>query len=180
MTVTSHVQGERKGGGWRGRQGRRRIALLGLLVCLGGLATAYGLEFIAGMEPCPLCMLQRLALVGVGCAFLASALHAPGRVGGLVYGGLVGLSAGLGASVAGRHLWLQSLPPDQVPACGPGFDFLLSAFPLQEALSLILEGSGQCAEVEKVFGVTLPAWTFGAFVLIAAVGMWGHWRADRA
>ena len=163
----------------RGRHGRRVVALAGFAACVSGLLAAYGLEFIGGMEPCPLCILQRVALFGLGVVFLASAIHAPGRLGGRIYGVLLVVAAGVGAGIAGRHLWLQSLPPDQVPACGPGLDFLLAAFPLQDALSLVLQGSGQCAEVEKVLGVTLPAWTLGAFLLLGLGGLWGHWRAER-
>lgn len=166
-------------GALRGRRGRRLVAYAGFGICVAGLLTAYALEFIGGMEPCPLCILQRLALAGLGLVFLASAVHAPGRLGGRIYGGLVALAAATGAGIAGRHLWLQSLPPDQVPACGPGLDFLLAAFPLQDALSMVLQGSGQCAEVEKVLGVTLPAWTLAAFLLIGLGGVWGHWRTER-
>ncbi|MCP1674945.1 disulfide bond formation protein DsbB [Natronocella acetinitrilica] len=154
---------------WRRLRGAN---MLGFLACAGLLGGAYYLEFVVGMEPCPLCILQRLAMFALGIVFLLAVVHGPRGRGRFGYAFLILLSAGTGAAIAVRHLWLQSLPPDQVPACGPGLDFMVEAFPLQEVLMMVLEGSGECAEVETLFGVTLPGWTLAAFVIVGLYGFW--------
>ena len=83
----------------------------------------------------------------------------------------IGLAALSGVGLAGRHLWLQSLPPDQVPACGPGLDYMLGMFPLSEVFAMVLSGSGECAEVDTVFGLSIPLWTLFAFVLNGVLGV---------
>mgnify|MGYP000940838459 CR=1 FL=1 len=110
--------------------------------------------------------------------FLIAGVHAPAAIGRWVYGGLSFLVAAIGAGVAGRHVWLQSLPPDQVPACGPGFDYMIDAFPLSKALSMIFTGSGECAEVDWQFlGLSMPWWTLIAFI---GLGVWALLAAAAA
>lgn len=142
---------------------------LGLVACVLILAGAYGLEWIAGMEPCPLCMVQRLVFVGMALVFLVAFLHGSAGWGRFVYAGLTTLIAASGVAVAGRHLWLQSLPPDEVPVCGPGFDYMVDTFGFLETVPMVLAGSGECAEVHTVLGITLPGWTLAAYVLL---GLW--------
>jgi disulfide bond formation protein DsbB len=85
---------------------------------------------------------------------------------------LVVLSAGIGAVIAGRHVWLQQLPADQVPTCGPGLNFILENFPLSQAIDMVLRGSGECADVMWTFlGLSIPAWTLVAFVLMILAGL---------
>jgi disulfide bond formation protein DsbB len=100
---------------------------------------------------------------------LVAAIHGPSGWGNRVYGALIILVAGTGAAIAGRHLWLQSLPADQIPECGPTLDYILEAFPLNKALQLVLHGSGECAKVEWQFlGLSIPGWTlitFSGFIL---------------
>jgi len=161
--------------------GRRWLNALGLAACLGGLVVALLLEHVVGLEPCPLCILQRAALMALGVVFLIALLHGPGLLAGRWYAALLLLVAGAGAAVAARHLWLQQLPPERVPACGPGLDFLLDAFPLREALMLVFQGSGECAEVHTVLGLSLPGWTLLAFVALAAYGVWANaWPRARS
>ena len=97
-----------------------RESATGLLACAGLMAYALYAQHVLGLEPCPLCIFQRVAVIGLGLVFALAALHGPGRTGRRVYGVLLALAAAAGAGVAGRHLWLQTLPPDRVPACGPG------------------------------------------------------------
>ena len=149
---------------------------LGLLAGLLILAGAYGLEWIAGMEPCPLCMVQRLVFVGMALVFLVAFLHGSASWGRFVYAGLSTLIAASGVAVAARHLWLQSLPPEEVPACGPGLDYMVDAFGFLETVPMVLAGSGECAEIHPVLGLTLPGWTLGAYVLLA---LWALWTARR-
>ncbi len=144
----------------------------GVLVIAGLLGFSAYQQFVLGLEPCPLCVFQRLAFVAVGLVCLLGLLHGPRRLFGVVYGVLMLLFAGIGAGIAGRHIWLQNLPPDQVPACGPGLDYLLEVFPLMEAVRLILGGSGECAEVQwRFLGLGIPAWALVWFLLLGLVAL---------
>ena len=157
----------------------RLLNALGFLICAGGLGFAYYAQFYLGLEPCPLCIFQRLALLAVGLAFLAAALHNPRGWGAKVYGVLVGLTAGVGASIAARQIWLQHLPPDKVPRCGPSLDYMLEAFPLTETIREVLTGSGECAKVDLLLGVSVPIWTLLLFLGVGTVGVVGNWRLRR-
>jgi disulfide bond formation protein DsbB len=123
---------------------------------------AYALysQHFLGLEPCPLCIFQRVAVISLGVLFLIAAIHSAGRVGRWIYAALL-LSVSLaGSAVSARHVWLQNLPPDQVPSCGPGLDFMLDTFPFTEVLNMVLSGSGECAEISWSFlGLSMPAWT---------------------
>src|SRR6266568_2372064 len=138
----------------------RRVGnLAGFLLCAGMLAFGYYLQFIVGLEPCPLCIVQRILLFAVGVAFLVAALHHPaGRLGA-------------------RLLWLQHLPPEKRPACGPALDYLLSAFGPIEGLSRVLRGSGECGVVDwTLLSFSIPEWTLAAFVAFA---VWAVFLARR-
>jgi len=157
----------------------RRIGnLAGFLACAGMLAFGYYLQFVGGLEPCPLCIIQRILLLAVGVAFLAAVLHHPaGRLGAGLYGGVIAFIAAIGIAVAGRHVWLQYLPPDKRPACGPALDYLLSAFGLIEGLGRVLRGSGECGAVDwTLLSFSIPEWTFAAF---AAFSVWAVFLALR-
>jgi len=156
---------------------RRALNLGGAAVCAALLACAYYMQFGMGLEPCPLCILQRLAVIALGLALLgAGVLGAEGRA-RIAWTGMIGLSAGGGLLVAGRHVWLQSLPPDQVPACGPGLDYLIDALPLFDALEEAFHGSGECARIDwTLLGLSLPVWTLMAFIVLGAVGLWNNLR----
>jgi disulfide bond formation protein DsbB len=152
-------------------QNRRVLNLAGFIGCAGLMAYALFAQHGMQLEPCPLCILQRLAVIALGLIFLLAAVQNPGRVGAAVYAVLLALVTVAGAGVAGRHVWLQNLPPDKVPACGPGLDFMLEAFPLAEALQMVLSGSGECAEVSwSLLGLSMPAWVL---IAISAAGLYG-------
>lgn len=160
---------------------RRGLNLLGAAVCAGMMAFALYAEHGLGLEPCPLCVLQRMAVMGTGLVFLLAAVHNPGNTGARLYGLLIALVAAVGAGVAGRHMWLQGLPPDEVPACGPGLDYMLDAFPLLEALDMIFTGSGECAEVKwRMLGLTMPTWVLIGCLGLAVAGLLGNWLLRRA
>ena len=113
-----------------------------------------------GLEPCPLCWLQRFGFMGAGLVSLLAFLHGPRGFGNRVYGLLLIVAAGAGLAVAGRQLWLQSLPADQVPACGPSVDYMLEVLPWFEVLQTALKGTGDCAEVVwRFLGLSIPGWT---------------------
>jgi len=128
-----------------------------------GTALIY-FQHVLQLEPCPLCIFQRVVVIALGMVFLVATLHNPSGPGVRVYGALVTLVATTGAGIAGRHVWLQNLPPDQVPDCGPGLDYILEVFPVGEALRMVLHGSGECAQVLwRFLGLTIPGWTLVAF-----------------
>ena len=146
---------------------------LGFLVCGGLIAFALYLQYYQNQDPCPLCLLQRVGYMALMAIFLVAALHGPGRVGAMIYGGLLVIVAGIGAAIASRHVWLQHLPPDRVPECGPGLEFMIRRFPLYQALEKIFSGTGQCAEGAWTFlGLTIAGWSLLWFVLIAAFAVY--------
>ena len=146
----------------------RGLFLFGFLFCASMLAIAGYFQFIDHLEPCPLCVLQRLFTLLVGLVMLVAVLHNPKKVGIRIYGLLAGVVALIGVAISARHVWLQNLPVDQVPSCGPGLNFIVDNFPLNEALNMVLEGSGECAEVLWTFiGISIPGWTLAAFSLLA-------------
>ena len=162
---------------WRSR---RALNGGGFLVCLGGLGFAYYAQYGIGLEPCPLCIFQRLALFALGLVFLAAALHDPRGWGAKLYGVLLGLTAAVGVGVAIRHAWLQSLPPEEVPLCGPGLDYMLETLPLAEAIREVLSGSGECAEIDwTLLGLSMPWWTLLLFLGLGVLGVLGNWRLRR-
>lgn len=146
-----------------------RVAfLLIVLLCGGSLGFGIYLEIVQGLEPCPLCMIQRLFFAGAGLLGLLAAVHGPARTGSRVYSAFIGLSALAGGGVAGRQVWLQHLPPDQVPQCGPGFDYLMDTYPMLEALAKILRGSGECADTGgwSFLSLSIAEWALGLFVVL--------------
>lgn len=158
--------------------------LLGFLACAGMISFALYLQHFEGQEPCPLCILQRVAWIALGGVFLVAAIHGPARVGALVYGALLFLVAGVGAAIAARHVWLENLPRDQVPACGPDLDYMLRQFPLSETLRRVLSGTGECAEVGWTFlGLSIAGWSLvwlvlmGAFAALLTVIAWRRARS---
>lgn len=147
----------------------RTAALFGFLVCVALMGYALYAQHGLGLEPCPLCILQRIAVIATGIVFLVAFLHNPQRVVRGIYAALAFLTSAIGAGVAGRHVWLQSLPPDQVPACGPGYDYMMDTFPFMKAMEMIFRGSGECAEVDWTFlGLSMPVWTLACFIGLAA------------
>lgn len=143
----------------------RVLNLLGAAGCAGGLLIAiFYFQKTLGLEPCPMCIFQRLAMLVTGGIFLLAALHGPKAGGRWVYTGLCLLASGIGAFIAGRHTWLQKLPEDQRPTCGPTLDYLIDIMPLREVVETVIRGDGNCAKIDWTFlGQSLPAWTFVAF-----------------
>jgi disulfide bond formation protein DsbB len=153
---------------------------LGAAACAGLLGFGYYLQFAQGLEPCPLCVLQRLAFLTFGMIALLGALLGPGALGTRLLAGLGLLAAVAGAGVAGRQVWLQSLPADRVPACGPGLDYMVQNFPLGKTLAMVLRGSGECAENAWQFlGLGIAAWALVWFALLAGLSVYLLLRPSR-
>lgn len=141
--------------------------------CAALLGYGYFLQYAQGLEPCPLCLVQRGFFYLVMATFIAGAIHAPGRRGAIVYALLVALFAAGGAATASRQVWLQHLPADKVPQCGPDLFFMLDNFPLATTLQKLVQGSGECAKVDWSFlGLSIAGWALVWFVALAAYGFW--------
>ena len=156
---------------------RRTGYFLAFAVCAGLMAYAFYLQYVMDLEPCPLCMFQRVALSAMGIVFLIAAAHGPARNGAWGYAALQVILGGAGSALALRHLWIQSLPPDQVPACGMGIGYMLETLPFFDVIARTLKGSGECAKVDLVLGLSIPAWTLALFVALIA---WSVLLAARA
>lgn len=150
----------------------RGLFLWGFLFCASMLGIAGYFQMIEHLEPCPLCILQRVGTLLVGVTLLLAVLHNPRTFGLKVYGVVAALFAFVGAGISARHVWIQNLPEDQVPSCGPGLNFMLENFPLTDALDMVLRGSGECADVLWTFlGLSIPAWTGIAFIALATLAL---------
>ena len=126
---------------------------------------AYYEEYVNYLDPCPLCMVQRLIFAIIGVLFLLTVIKPPQFFFRKIFAVIIGLVSLLGAAVSGRHVWLQSLPADEVPACGPDIFFMLDNFPFGKLFQEVLQGSGSCAEVSwRFLGLTMPMWTLVCFI----------------
>ena len=150
----------------------RIINLVVFLGCVFLMAVALYMEHAMNLEPCPLCILQRVMVIATALVALLAAIHGPAEYGIKVYGGLTSLMAAIGGGISIRQLWLQNLPEDQVPACGASLDYLMDVFPLTEVLTMVLSGDGTCAEVVWEFlGISIPGWTLIGFIGLVAIGL---------
>lgn len=151
-----------------------RMTFLSLfLACTGLILVGLYMQYVMKLYPCPLCITQRVFIIAVGATGLIAFFVNPGRRGRRIFASVGFLLSVIGGFFSSRQLWLQSLPADQAPACGPDVGYLLENFPLMEALSVLLRGDGNCAEVAWSFlGVSIPGWTLVAFVGLAAINIW--------
>ena len=155
----------------------RQGNLLGFAVCAGLLAYAYYAQAVLHLEPCPLCIFQRVGVFALGTVFLIAAAHDPVSWGRRVYACLLAAAALATVGVAVRHLYIQSLPEGSIPACGASLDFMLKIFSLSEVLVKVLTGSGECAKVTWSFlGLAMPAWVLIAALALGAYGVWINLR----
>ena len=143
-----------------------------------GMSFALFLEHVQGLEPCPLCVFQRIGLIGLGLITLIAFLHNPKSNALKRAYSFIGLLAiSWSAGVAGRHVWLQHLPANEVPSCGPGLDYWVDTLPLKSVFENVLKGSGECAMVDWTFlGQSLPTWSLLFFAVLALVSVWQVFR----
>ncbi|MEO6185366.1 MAG: disulfide bond formation protein B [Steroidobacteraceae bacterium] len=159
------------------RAHRVAMNLLGAAVCAGLMGYALYSQYQLGLEPCPLCIFQRIAVIALGVAFLlAAVVPARARVAGILASLLVGLVTLSGVGVAARHLYIQSLPAGTVPACGATLDYMWDVFPAMEVLRKVFTGSGECAKVERVLGLPMPAWVLICLLALGTFGVLLNWR----
>ncbi len=145
-------------------------AVITCLLCGAMLTIALVMEFVLGLVPCPLCMMQRIWFLLAGAVTYISLLHNP-RWG--IYPLLTIFACCVGGYFSIKQLWLQSLPADQVPACGPDLQYMLEAFPLSQLLTAMTSGTGECASVSWSFlGLSIPGFALlGFFVLIVTASL---------
>ena len=145
----------------------------GFFVCAGLLGFALYLQHYQGQDPCPLCIFQRVAYIALMAVFLVAALHGPARRGALVYGGALVTVAAVGAALAARHVWLQHLPKDRIPECGPGLEYFMRKYSPFQVLEKVLRGSGECAESGwSLLGLTIAGWSLVWFVILGAFAIY--------
>jgi disulfide bond formation protein DsbB len=160
--------------------GYRAAAALGALACALLLGYGFYLQYFDGQEPCPLCLIQRGFYIGVMVVLLLAAIHGPGRIGGVVYAAFAALFAVGGLAVAARQVWLQHLPADKVPQCGPDLYFMLENLPLSRTLEKLIQGSGECAEVKwRFLGLSIAEWSLAWFAGFALYAAWLAVRSGR-
>lgn len=150
---------------------RRAGNALGFLACVGLMAYALYAQHVLGLEPCPLCIIQRVAVIVVGVLFLIAALHNPAGKGSFGYGVLIDLAALAGIGISARHIWIQAQPPGTVAACGADLDYLLEIMPVTEVVNKVLFGSGECGKVDwSLLGMSMPWWVL---ISLAVLSVWG-------
>lgn len=150
----------------------RLLFFIGFALCSGLIATALYFQYQAGLEPCPLCIFQRVAFIVMAVFFLLGGLHNSRGLMRLIYAGLAGVAGVAGILIAGRHVWLQNLPADQLPECGPGLEFMLEVLPFSKMLETVLKGSGECADVLWTLGgLSMPAWSLLWLVILTLLAM---------
>ncbi|MFY9260956.1 MAG: disulfide bond formation protein B [Gallionella sp.] len=155
----------------------RILYLLGALVVMGLMGFGFYLQYVKHQDPCPLCMVQRVIFIVIMAGFILAALHHPKKTGQQIYAGLIGVLSLSGIAVASRHIWIQHLPKDQVPACGPGLDYMLETMPMANVLKELMHGSGECAAKGWTFlTLGIPEWSLLCYI---ALGIWAVMIAVR-
>lgn len=155
----------------------RWLYFAGALFAAGLMGFGLFLQYVKHQDPCPLCMVQRVVFVAILAVYALAALHGPKRVGERLYATLVAMLSLLGVAVAARHIWIQNLPKDQVPACGPGLDYMLETMPMSDVLKQLMHGSGECAAKGWTFlTLGIPEWSLLCYI---ALGIWGFAIAFR-
>jgi disulfide bond formation protein DsbB len=157
----------------------RSLFLLAFIGCALMMIAALYLEHVVGLAPCPLCIVQRICVIGFGAVCLIAAIHGSRKTGRRAYSILALLFAVAGGATAIRQIWLQNMPADQLPSCLPSLEYMMDALPFQEIARLILHGTAECAEVSwTLLGMSIPEWTLLAFIAMVVFCFWQLLRRD--
>ena len=149
----------------------RNLYILGFLLCLAAMGVAMYFQHVLGLEPCPLCIFGRLSVLLLGAVFLLAAIHNPGAIGIRIYGLLITLASLLGLGIAGRHVWLQYGTHEEL-GCGPNLEYMMEVMPLDEIISDVFKGTGECGEIAwSLFGISIPGWTLLFFLPMLFFGL---------
>lgn len=155
----------------------RLLNFWAFLLCTLSMVIALTLQYVMSLQPCPLCIFQRVTVIITGLIFLIAAIAGINALLRRFFSVLTLIGSLIGGALSIRHLWLQSLPADQVPSCGPGLNYMLDVFPLQRVVSMVLKGSGECATVHGHFlGLTIPGWTLILFAILLIVSLYQLFR----
>lgn len=155
----------------------RAQCVSGFLVCAGLYAYALFVQFQLGIEPCPLCIFQRIVFIVMALFFLAGAIHDPRAVGRRIYAVVLLLTACIGVGIAARHIWVQHQPPDPLAGCAPGWNYMVQNFPLSKTLKMVFTGEADCAQITWTFlGLSMPGWTLICYVLLGAGALWAGFK----
>lgn len=153
----------------------RAVFILLTLVAIAGTASSFYAQYVLMLQPCPLCIFQRVGVMGVGVVSMFFALFMPKKTWLQIFANIcVSVVALFGLAISIRHLWIQSLPPSDIPVCGPGLNFMLQTLPITQVFNKVIYGSGECAVVSRLFGIPLPMWSL-AFFSCVLLFIWGAW-----
>ncbi len=159
---------------------RRLVNLAGFVLCAALIGYAIYSQVHLGLEPCPLCIFQRLGIALLGLVFLAAALHHPRGRARYLYALAIAVTALATLLVAARHVYVQSLPPGSLPSCGAPLTVLLKFTPVWEVVRKVLTGSGECSEVNwRFLGLAMPAWVLLWALALGAAGVIANLRPAR-
>ena len=162
------------------KHSNRPYYFLLFFACHELIIAAYYFEIYLGLDPCPLCMVSRAVIITLGLSFLLAALHNPQKLTRKIYHVLFSFIAFLGVLVSGRHIYLQSLPPEDVPSCGPGLDYMLETLPMSDVLKQVMHGSGECAEVSWQFlSLSMPVWMLIIYLSLMTLSLVTLFKPER-
>ncbi len=160
---------------------RRVFNLCAFLACVGLILAALFFEHYQGENPCPLCLLQRYGIIAVGIVYLLAGIFHSNKVWvSRIFAVLLLLTAIIGGAMSGRHIWIQSLPEDQVPACTAPLHDLAGDLGWKDTLELVLiEGTGDCHDSSwKFLYLTMPMWVLVWFIGFGIFGFLRNWIPD--
>jgi protein dithiol:quinone oxidoreductase len=152
---------------------RRLINFAGAAACLAMMAFALYTEYFGHLEPCPLCIFQRIGVITLGTVFLIAGIHNPrGRGAAWTYTVLIGLVALISIGISGRHVYIQSQPPGSIPACGAPLNVLMEMFHVWQVVAKVLHAGGECAVVNwTLWGLSMPAWVLFCVLVLGGAGV---------
>lgn len=159
----------------------RLLNLAGAVLCMAALGYALYAQYGLRLQPCPLCIFQRITIAALGAVFLVAALHGTRSWGRIVYGALIGIAALATIGVAGRHVYIQSLPPGSVPSCEAPLDVMLKYSKVSSVIKKVLTGGGECSVINwKFLGLSMPWWVLLFALVVGALGVWLNLRLRSA
>ena len=158
----------------------RLYSFLPFLATVLMIAYAYYTQYVDYLDPCPLCLIQRFFIIAIGFLYFLTFIYPPRKIFRAVFTVLITLISIFGVSVSARHVWLQNLPADEVPACGPGLSFMFENFPIGSVIKDLFTGSGECAEITwRFLGLSMPMWTLICFIgFIIYTILWSRLRQE--
>jgi len=146
--------------------------LVGFAICVGAMAAAlFYFQHYLGLEPCPLCIFQRISVMALGLIFFLGLLFGPTGMARRFFGLLLTATALTGIGIATRHLWLQYGPHEEL-GCGPGLEYMLETMPINEVIQDVLKGTGDCGEIVwSLFGISIPGWTLLLLLVLLGISL---------